>query len=86
MPEDLIPGVQIPLVPEMPGSLRSAKVWEWSGQGLDQGDEAAHYLSQYLNKSVRLIRYAGKLYSCSLAPRAQAARGHLLHSASLSIF
>ena len=34
-------------------------VWEWKGQALDEGDHAAMWLSEYLGKDVRLLRYAG---------------------------
>lgn len=45
--------------PGSSSSLRSVRVWEWAGKGLDQGDAAAEYLSHYFGKPVRLVRYAG---------------------------
>jgi hypothetical protein len=40
---------------------RPAKVWEWSGQAADEGDEAAAWLTSFLGKPVRLVRYLGSL-------------------------
>lgn len=39
---------------------RQCSVWEWSGPALDAGDEAASWLSNYLDTKVRLVRYAGR--------------------------
>lgn len=43
------------------GKLVQTEVWEWHGMGEDQGDEAARWLSAYLGRPVRLLRYAGEL-------------------------
>lgn len=41
--------------------LREAKVWAWSGVAADEGDAAADWLSAYLGKRARLVRYLGSL-------------------------
>ncbi|CAH9082159.1 unnamed protein product [Cuscuta epithymum] len=32
-------------------------VWEWSGSGLDEGEEASQWFSNYLGKPARLVRF-----------------------------
>lgn len=39
---------------------RQCDVWEWSGPALDAGDEAASWLSSFLEVKARLVRYAGR--------------------------
>ena len=41
--------------------LRTVNVtcWEWAGTARDEGDAAALWLSEYLGKPVRLVRYMG---------------------------
>lgn len=34
-------------------------MWEWSGLAADEGDEAAAWLTAFLGKGVRLVRYLG---------------------------
>ncbi|KIZ03006.1 hypothetical protein MNEG_4956 [Monoraphidium neglectum] len=53
--------VAVPLALANPPTLRPAKVWEWSGQAADEGDEAAAWLTSFLGKPVRLVRYLGSL-------------------------
>jgi uncharacterized protein YcbX len=38
--------------------LVDASVWEWAGQALDEGDDAAAWFSDYLNWPCRLVRFA----------------------------
>lgn len=33
-------------------------MWEWAGQALDEGDDAAAWFSDYLNRPCRLVRFA----------------------------
>ena len=42
------------------GRMVQAEVWEWQGDAEDQGDEAAAWLSAYLGRPARLLRYAGE--------------------------
>lgn len=39
--------------------LSQVTVWEWSGPGLDEGDDAAQYISDYMGIACRLVRYLG---------------------------
>ena len=41
--------------------LRGVTVWEWKGNGQDEGDTAAEWLEQILGQPCRLLRYAGEL-------------------------
>ena len=34
-------------------------MWEWTGAGLDEGEDAAQWFSQLLGFPVRLVRYLG---------------------------
>ncbi|GAB4813363.1 hypothetical protein N2152v2_000409 [Parachlorella kessleri] len=45
-------GLQPTLVP--------VTVWDWSGQGADEGPAAAEWLTKYLGTTARLVRYVGK--------------------------
>lgn len=38
--------------------LVDASVWEWAGQARDEGDDAAAWFSDYLNRPCRLVRFA----------------------------
>ncbi|GAQ87885.1 hypothetical protein KFL_003850060 [Klebsormidium nitens] len=38
--------------------LVEASVWEWAGQALDEGDDAAAWFSDYLDRPCRLVRFA----------------------------
>ena len=49
--------VQIPLAAS--GPWKEVTCWEFKGTAYDQGDEAAEYLTKYLEQSTRLVRYAG---------------------------
>jgi len=67
IPEDVriqIMPSQVPLARDRSaprGRLVQTEVWEWQGMGEDQGDEAAAWLSAYLGRPSRLMRYAGLL-------------------------
>ena len=45
-------------------------MWEWKGKALDEGEYAADWLSEYLDKPVRLLRYAGPLASSAAGCKA----------------
>ena len=49
--------VQIPLGAS--GPFREVSCWEFAGPAYDQGDEAAEWLTKYLEQPARLVRYAG---------------------------
>ncbi|KAI8473433.1 MAG: hypothetical protein J3K34DRAFT_518926 [Monoraphidium minutum] len=53
--------VAVPLAPSSAPKLREAKVWAWSGVAADEGDAAAAWLSSFLGRPVRLVRYLGTL-------------------------
>lgn len=38
--------------------LVEASVWEWAGQALDEGNDAAAWFSDYLDRPCRLVRFA----------------------------
>ncbi|MEW5309202.1 MAG: hypothetical protein WDW38_001107 [Sanguina aurantia] len=40
--------------------MRQVKVWDWSGEGMDEGDEVAQWFTAYLGTPVRLVRYLGR--------------------------
>jgi hypothetical protein len=44
---------------ELPVRTMNVTCWEWAGTARDEGDEAAEWLSEYLGKPVRLVRYMG---------------------------
>lgn len=37
-------------------------IWGWSGSALDEGEEAATWLTKYLSKTSRLVRFDAGLY------------------------
>jgi uncharacterized protein YcbX len=59
------PPLAVPLDLDTPRAVRTVTVGEYTGDAHDQGDDAAAWLSSFLGKAVRLVRYAP-----SLAPRA----------------
>lgn len=52
--------LEIPLGAERSNGLARCDVWGWTGEGYDEGNYAAEYLSDYMGHKVRLIRYAGQ--------------------------
>jgi uncharacterized protein YcbX len=42
--------------------LKECTCWDWKGLAQDEGDEAAAWLSDFLGKPVRLVRYIGELF------------------------
>jgi len=34
-------------------------LWEWKGKTQDEGDEVANWLTAFLDRKVRLVRYLG---------------------------
>ena len=58
-----IASAQVPLVRDRKaprGRVVQATVWEWHGAAEDQGDEAASWLTAYLGRPARLLRYIGE--------------------------
>ncbi|KAJ9519225.1 hypothetical protein QJQ45_017881 [Haematococcus lacustris] len=54
--------LQVPLqLPATPAAdnMRKVTVWEWTGHGLDEGEQAAAWFTQYLGVPSRLVRYLG---------------------------
>ncbi len=49
---------------ELPVRTMNVTCWEWAGTARDEGDEAAEWLSEYLGKPVRLVRYMGADPAC----------------------
>ena len=61
--------------------------WEWQGKAADAGDEAAAWLTRYLDngKDFRLVRYSGEVSECmgcqhGSAPAVDWAGGHVTPS------
>ena len=54
--------VQVPLRPKQE-ELVEVICWEWQGKAADAGDEAAAWLTKYLDngKDFRLVRYSGEV-------------------------
>lgn len=50
-------------------------MWEWKGQAHDEGDSAAAWLSDFLGRPVRLVRYLGTLDPSSADAAAALAAG-----------
>lgn len=54
---------QVPLDAPGPGQqqqrLVPIKVWEWAGEGADEGPAAADWLTKYLGVPARLVRFVG---------------------------
>jgi hypothetical protein len=40
-------------------NIVECSLWEWKGLTQDEGDEVADWLSSFLDKKVRLVRYLG---------------------------
>jgi uncharacterized protein YcbX len=61
----------------MPPSTRRARraqvtVWEWKGEALDEGNEAAAYLTAFMGFPVRLVRYSGREDGAAAGPAVRA--------------
>lgn len=57
-----VPGeVRVPLAIEGSPQLRKSNVWEWTGTAADEGEAAAEWLTAFLGRPVRLVRYLGTL-------------------------
>lgn len=59
--------VRVPLAPAQRQPLRRVTVWEWTGDAADEGDVAAAWLSAFLGKPVRLVRYLGSTAAAEAA-------------------
>lgn len=60
---------------------RKSTVWEWTGAGLDQGDDAAQWFSKYLGFPVRLVRYIGSGSAAAAQKVRRRASRHRQHHA-----
>ena len=49
----------IPLAPPAPLPRLHVGVWEWTGDGGDEGDDAAAWFTEYLGRPARLARWLG---------------------------
>lgn len=50
--------LQVPLTCVTPESkVENASVWDWKGSALDEGPDAAEWLTRYLGKACRLVRF-----------------------------
>ena len=53
--------VQVPLEPaaDAPLEMMNVTCWGWTGVARDEGGASAAWLSDFLERPVRLVRYAG---------------------------
>ncbi|CAL8463480.1 g3014 [Coccomyxa elongata] len=53
--------LQVPLVPRpvADAELKECTCWDWKGLAQDEGEDAAAWLTNFLGKPVRLVRYVG---------------------------
>ncbi len=42
--------------------LKECTCWDWKGLAQDEGEEAAEWLTDFLGKPARLVRYIGLLH------------------------
>ncbi len=54
----LIP--QVPLQPKSDPTWRSVRCHDWKGDAIDEGNEVADWLSEFLQQRVRLVKYGGQ--------------------------
>eukprot|EP00238_Polyblepharides_amylifera_P008904 CAMPEP_0196581332 /NCGR_PEP_ID=MMETSP1081-20130531/33664_1 /TAXON_ID=36882 /ORGANISM="Pyramimonas amylifera, Strain CCMP720" /LENGTH=261 /DNA_ID=CAMNT_0041901531 /DNA_START=330 /DNA_END=1112 /DNA_ORIENTATION=+ len=55
-----MPPLRVPLrEPKGQKEIMEVKVWSFTGQGVDMGEEAADWFSEYLCRAVRLVRFTG---------------------------
>jgi len=51
--------LQVSLTKGYGKKIVECSLWEWKGLTQDEGDEVADWLSSFLDKKVRLVRYLG---------------------------
>ncbi|KAK2079622.1 hypothetical protein QBZ16_002017 [Prototheca wickerhamii] len=51
--------LRVPLA-DPAGARTRVRVWDWEGSGLDEGEEAAAWLTELLGKPARLVRFVGR--------------------------
>lgn len=58
--------MQVPLVPRpvKESELKECTCWDWKGLAQDEGDDAAAWLTDFLGKPTRLVRYIGAHALC----------------------
>lgn len=57
-----MPPLTVPLHPPAkldPESITTCQVWEWKGPAFDVGKEASEWLTRFLGRPARLVRYLG---------------------------
>jgi hypothetical protein len=54
--------LQVPLVPRpvADAELKECTCWDWKGLAQDEGEDAAAWLTDFLGKPARLVRYIGQ--------------------------
>lgn len=58
-----MPPLVVPLHPPAqldPESIITCQVWEWKGPAFDVGKQASDWLTTFLNRPARLVRYLGR--------------------------
>eukprot|EP01023_Acetabularia_acetabulum_P034664 TRINITY_DN32577_c0_g2_i2.p1 TRINITY_DN32577_c0_g2~~TRINITY_DN32577_c0_g2_i2.p1 ORF type:complete len:312 (-),score=38.26 TRINITY_DN32577_c0_g2_i2:1006-1941(-) len=50
--------LNIPLIKRDNSFTRLVSVWEWKGQAIDEGEEAAEWFSKFMGFETRLVRFA----------------------------
>lgn len=69
-------GIQVPLATKPQPKWLAVRCHDWKGQAIDEGDEVADWLSDFLRQRVRLVRYAGIF--CKFAVTDSALQLHVL--------
>ncbi|PNH06438.1 MOSC domain-containing protein 2, mitochondrial [Tetrabaena socialis] len=54
-----MPPLKVLMARRPDNEVRKVTVWEWTGAGADEGDDAAAWFSRYLGVAARLVRYLG---------------------------
>ena len=61
---------QVPLQPKSDSTWRNVRCHDWQGDAIDEGNEVAEWLSNFLQQRVRLVKYGGQqpTQHCCSAP------------------
>jgi len=54
-----MPQIQVSLSKGFGKKIVECSLWEWKGKTQDEGDEVANWLTAFLDRKVRLVRYLG---------------------------
>lgn len=64
----------LPLSAYKRAAKKDVGIWEWKGQALDAGDDAAQWFSTYLKRPCRVVRFnlgtPASPWALSVSPRA----------------